>query len=39
MAARIFFSYSHDDEEQRNQLDKHLAFTRQASDPRGRRHR
>lgn len=26
MALRIFFSYSHDDEEQRNQLEKHLAL-------------
>lgn len=26
MAARVFFSYSHDDEEQRNQLEKHLAL-------------
>lgn len=28
MAARVFFSYSHDDEEHRNQLDKHLALLR-----------
>lgn len=28
MAARIFFSYSHDDEEQRNQLEKHLALSK-----------
>lgn len=26
MAARVFFSYSHDDEEQRNQLEKHVAL-------------
>ncbi len=26
MAARVFFSYSHDDEEQRNQLEKHMAL-------------
>ncbi|WP_440222060.1 toll/interleukin-1 receptor domain-containing protein [Dokdonella sp. MW10] len=26
MAARVFFSYSHDDEEQRNQIEKHLAL-------------
>ena len=26
MAARVFFSYSHDDEQHRNQLDKHLAL-------------
>lgn len=28
MAARVFFSYSHDDEQHRNQLDKHLALLR-----------
>jgi hypothetical protein len=28
MALRVFFSYSHDDEEQRNQLEKHLALLR-----------
>jgi hypothetical protein len=26
MAARVFFSYSHDDEQHRNQLEKHLAL-------------
>jgi hypothetical protein len=26
MASRVFFSYSHEDEEQRNQLEKHLAL-------------
>lgn len=28
MAARVFFSYSHDDEQHRNQLEKHLALLR-----------
>lgn len=28
MAARVFFSYSHDDEQHRGQLDKHLALLR-----------
>jgi len=28
MAARVFFSYSHDDEQHRNQLEKHLALQR-----------
>lgn len=28
MAARVFFSYSHDDEQHRNQIEKHLALLR-----------